>query len=239
MDILNAKQVEVIYSGATAPAVKGVDLTIQQGKITVLLGSSGSGKSTLLRSFTGLKSLSKGDIELGGKCIASLGPVERVQKVAFVAQDYQLFPHMTVIENCMHPQQTVLKRDSVCAKERAEELLQQLNIERLSSRYPYQLSGGQKQRVAIARALAMGSHLLLMDEPSSALDPHSTEVLANLLRSLCKQGISIVVATHDMDFAASIMEAIIVMQEGEVIYNQKNTGDVLLEIKNIKEIIKK
>jgi ABC-type polar amino acid transport system ATPase subunit len=215
MELLKAHNIEASYDGAT-PVLSGISVAIEKGAITILLGHSGCGKSTLLRSLAGLHLPTEGSIELDGQAIHSLGSAKRAQEIAFVAQDYQLFPHMTVLQNCTNPQQKVLR---VCASEainRAKEMLQQLGILSLEKRYPNQLSGGQKQRVAIARALSMGAKLLLFDEPTSALDPQSTEILAKLLRELCDGGYTLLVSTHDMEFAASVMDKAVILREGEV-----------------------
>lgn len=215
MGLLRTTKASVSYDSSTF-AIKEVNLSVNQGGLLVLLGKSGSGKSTLLRSLAGLQSLTEGKVMMEGKDVAELSATERAQNIAFVAQDYHLFPHMTVIENCTHPQEKVLGVDAKEAQLCAEGLLEQLQIQSLAQRYPHQLSGGQKQRVAIARSLAMGSKVLLLDEPTAALDPHSTEVLAKLLKKLSQEGFTIILSTHDMDFTAEVIGAVAILQGGHL-----------------------
>lgn len=214
MGILKVENVSVTYSGRASPAVADIDLAVQAGEIVVLLGRSGSGKSTLLRCCAGLLPATHGRVLLQEQDICHLSSKRCVQSVGFVMQDCGLFPHMTAIANCTHPMQIVLGTQHQQAVERAEKLLGMLDVEQVSFQFPHQLSGGQKQRVAIVRALCMGSKLLLLDEPTSALDPHSTEMLAQLLLSLRDQGITLVIATHDIDFACAVMDTVLVLQEG-------------------------
>lgn len=214
MEVISAKNIKIAYDGVTA--LSDVNLTIQKGCITVLLGRSGSGKSTLLRGLAGLATLSNGSVSLNGIDVKLLSPASRAQHIAFLPQDYQLFPHMKVIDNCTHPPQKVLGKDSGEIHRYVDELLAQLGIENLKNRYPHQLSGGQKQRAAIARALAMGSRILLLDEPTSALDPHSADALSALLKDLRDKGFTIVLSTHDMAFAATAMDTIAVLHDGKM-----------------------
>lgn len=215
MDMLTAEGLEASYEKGQL-ALKDIHLKIKAGTVTVLLGQSGSGKSTLLSCLAGLQRPSAGSVTLDGKGLGMFDAKSRAETMAFVGQDYDLFPHMKVIDNVTHPTRKVLGASYEKALSSAEELLEQLGIAHLAERYPHQLSGGQKQRVGIARALAMGSKLLLLDEPSSALDPHSTQVLANVLKTLCQDGITIVLSTHDMDFAAPVMDEAIILKNGEI-----------------------
>lgn len=183
--------------GAYEPILKPFDFEIEQGACSLFLGKSGSGKTTLLRYMAG--------VDLDG------------MRKAFVAQALNLFPHMSVLKNCVHPQIHVLKRPKKEAEAKARQLLQQLGISELAERMPHQLSGGQKQRAAIARALCMDAQLLLMDEPTSALDPESTRELTALLKELQEKGLTFVIATHDMEFANQMHDRIFIMESGQMI----------------------
>jgi len=182
--------------GVFDPILQPFDFEIERGACSLFLGKSGSGKTTLLRYLA--------SIELGDT------------RKAYVAQQLNLFPHMSVLKNCVHPQVHILKRSKKEAETKAKTLLIQLGIGDLYERMPYQLSGGQKQRVAIARALCMDAELLLMDEPTSALDPTSTLELIALLNELKGQGLTFVIATHDMSFAKQMHDHVFYMEGGRM-----------------------
>jgi len=215
MELLVAEGITIQHTDAM-PVVCNLHLAVSRGMILGLLGKSGSGKSTLLRALAGLQSVNAGSITLNQIPLNALLTKERVRGIAFVAQDYQLFHHKTVVENCVHPLKIVLGMDANKALNRAWQTLRQLQMDSFADRYSHQLSGGQKQCVAIARALSMGSKLLLLDEPNSALDPDSSQQLAKILRDLRDQGYSIVFSTHDLGFASSLADELFTLDEGRL-----------------------
>jgi polar amino acid transport system ATP-binding protein len=179
------------------------DLTFEMPALSIfgLVGPSGSGKSTLLRCIQGLESLNSGKIEYEGRC-------------SFMFQDFQLFPHMTVLENLVYATKFHAARTS--PHDRAMELLTLLGIPGKADAYPIQLSGGQKQRVALARSLMLNPELLLCDEPTSGLDIASTEEVVLLLRSVQKLGVTMIVASHDLEFMVKIADKILLLKDGAI-----------------------
>lgn len=207
---IEGQNISLTFPRAIKPVLNDIDFSIDPGQITVFLGLSGSGKTTLLKCMAGIYELCNGAINYNG-----------MKSVGYVSQQYQLFPHMTVYKNCTHPQRKVLGRDKIKAEETAGHFLSQFELLHLKDRYPSELSGGQQQRVAIARALGMGSQVLLLDEPTSALDPKSTEKLKSLLIQLKNKGYTIIITTHDMSFAESVMDHVYLMKEGTLIESFK------------------
>jgi ABC-type polar amino acid transport system ATPase subunit len=196
-----------------------VSCTIQKGTITTFIGKSGAGKTTLLKAIAGLYSIQENSIFLQGKDIAQLSETERSRKIGFVFQNFNLFPHMTVLQNCMDPLliQKISKDD---AKKIAQEKLQLLAILDFTDKYPSQLSGGQQQRVAIARALALNPEIILLDEPTASLDPINTDGLVTILKNLIKNGITVAVSSQDMSFVNKVFDQVYFMQDGKVVeYN--------------------
>ena len=182
--------------------LKDISLNIGRASVVGLAGPSGSGKSTLLRCIQGLEPVDSGEI----KCQGTTG---------FLFQDFQLFPHMSVIENITYAPIHVHYETE--AKKHAYQLLQQLNLENISDVLPNQLSGGQKQRVALARTMAMRPDMLLCDEPTSGLDIVSTQDVAQLLQSVRKMDVTLLIASHDLAFLAAISDRIIVLKAGELV----------------------
>lgn len=184
----------------------GVNFTVKDGDILTIVGPSGAGKTTLLRCITGLEAADSGTFIIDGKDFdpQNLENTEAVMGVVF--QDFNLFPHLSVLENLILAPTLVLKKDKETATKEALRLLDQLGLKGKENLYPYQLSGGQKQRVAIARALAMQPKILCYDEPTSALDPNLRDEVANLILDLKKQGVTQLVVTHDMEFAKKIAD---------------------------------
>lgn len=217
MTILKGEKVSLHYEGEESPVLKNIDFTIEKARITLFLGKSGSGKTSLLKCLSHILPLYQGKISYLGKSLQDMNIQERVHAIGFVSQQFHLFPHMTVKENCIHPQVHVLKRSFDEAEKTAEKLLQQLGMASFSEQRPQKLSGGQQQRVAIARALCMDSQILLLDEPTSALDPESTEQLQNLLQQIKERGVTIVLSTHDMTFAKGFMDRAFLMEKGEIV----------------------
>lgn len=179
-----------------------ISLGITRGSVVGLAGPSGSGKSTLLRCIQGLEKIDAGQLI----CAGSTG---------FLFQDFQLFPHMTVLDNITYAPIHVLREHG--AKDNARQLLQQLNLEQISDALPGQLSGGQKQRVALARTLAMHPDILLCDEPTSGLDILSIQDVVQVLQKIKKMGVTLLIASHDLEFLSSIADRIIILKAGQLI----------------------
>lgn len=217
MSLIKATNLHVVYNNASLASLKGVSFTIEQGKTTLFLGRSGSGKTTLLKCIAQLNDDYTGEIEFDGAKISDMIAAQRAKSIGFVAQHFNLFPHLTVLENCVHPQVHVLGSMLGAALETAEEVLEHLEIAHLRHKKSRELSGGQAQRVAIARALCMNPKLLLLDEPTSALDPESAKQLANVLQKLIADGITVAVSTHDMVFAKLILDRAYFMESGEIV----------------------
>ncbi|BCQ36274.1 amino acid ABC transporter ATP-binding protein [Erwinia rhapontici] len=207
------------------PVLKNIDLTINEGSVTALIGPSGSGKSTLLRCINLLEIPQAGELTIGNEHIVFSGSqrvarkdIRRIcQQTGMVFQNFQLFPHLTVIENIMEGLITVHKQHPAQARARAEALLKKVGMIHKRDAWPATLSGGQQQRVAIARALAPSPKVLLCDEPTSALDPElSLEVVA-VLKDLAKEGMTMLMATHDLRLAANIANHVVFLEAGEIV----------------------
>jgi polar amino acid transport system ATP-binding protein len=193
-----------------------ISFSIMRQHITIFVGKSGSGKTSLLRCIGNLNKEYTGSIVLNDQDIKFFSDQERAKHVGFVAQAFNLFPHMSVIENCSHPMKHVLGISKQKSFLKAESILMDLNIENLKDMYPKNLSGGQQQRVAIARALCLDPEFLLFDEPTSALDPESTNSLCSLIQKLKDKGISVAVTSHDMPFVKNIMDQIYFFENGRI-----------------------
>lgn len=183
-----------------------LDLSIEESSILAIVGPSGGGKTTLLRTLAGLETIDSGDFLLDGEKFNPCNLKEQEQVVGVVFQDFQLFPHLSVIENITLAPKMALKESLEESIEKAERLADQLGLSGLLGQYPFQLSGGQKQRVAIARAMAMNPRVLAYDEPTSALDPALRQQVEKLILDLKKQGMTQIVVTHDLDFAKNIAD---------------------------------
>ncbi len=208
--------------------LKDISLQVQQGEILSIIGPSGSGKSTLLRCATLLESIDGGEIlYLGEKaaCVreGKLSQVngEEEKKIrsyfGLVFQNFNLFPHYSVLKNLMDAPIHVQKRDKEEVEQKARQLLDQMGLADKADSYPCQLSGGQQQRVAIARALALNPKILFFDEPTSALDPELTGEVLKVIRSLAKEHMTMIIVTHEMDFAREISDRVIFMDQGNVV----------------------
>lgn len=202
--------------------VKAVDHCshhVKSGEVVVVIGPSGSGKSTLLRCINQLETIDSGNIYIDGVDITSIKTnINKIRaEVGMVFQSFNLFPHKTVRDNINLAQLKVRKRSKLDANEKTDYLLKKVGIEQKAHVYPSQLSGGQQQRVAIARALAMDPKIMLFDEPTSALDPEMVgEVLEVMLR-LAKEGMTMVVVSHEMGFAREVADTVVMMDEGKII----------------------
>lgn len=199
--------------------LRGIDLDIEEGQVIALIGRSGSGKSTLLRTINGLESFDEGCIEVDGERIHPHETDLRAlrQKVGMVFQQFNLFPHLTVLQNVIEAPLTVkgLSRDAIVP--RAEELLRKVGLIAKCGAYPSQLSGGQKQRVAIARALAMEPDIMLFDEPTSALDPEMINEVLDVMTELAQEGMTMMCVTHEMGFAKRVANRVIFMDHGRIV----------------------
>ena len=204
--------------------LKSIDLDIDEKEIVVLVGPSGGGKTTLLRIINMLERCHSGYIEVNGRVLCNDGRyidkksmMEISKDVGMVFQNFNLFPHKSVIENIIEGPMRVLKKSKEKSKSEAREILSFLGLSEKEDSYPHQLSGGQKQRVAIGRALAMEPKLMCFDEPTSALDPSLTLDVAKLIKSLSKTGMSMLIITHDMEFAKLVSDKIVSMDSGKII----------------------
>ncbi|HFI0398804.1 TPA: amino acid ABC transporter ATP-binding protein [Streptococcus suis] len=201
-----------------------LSLSIKEGEVVVILGPSGCGKSTLLRCINKLESIQEGDILLDGQSIlsGSLSLQDIRQKIGMVFQDYELFPHMDVLQNLTLAPVKALKRKKEEVEIEAETLLKRVGLEQKKHSYARELSGGQKQRVAIIRSLLMHPEILLFDEVTASLDPEMVREVLVLINDLAKEGRTMLIVTHEMEFARAIADRIIFMDKGEII--EKNTA---------------
>ncbi|MDF2679180.1 MAG: amino acid transporter ATPase [Brevibacillus sp.] len=199
--------------------LKDCNLTVEKSEVVVLIGASGSGKSTLLRCLNFLEMINSGAIYIDGKQVDpkrdNLNHIR--ENVGMVFQHFNLFPHMTVMENIIEAPVHVKKIKYEQALSYANELLHKVGLSDKANVFPYQLSGGQKQRVAIARALAMRPSLMLFDEPTSALDPELVGEVLGVMKELAKEGMTMIVVTHEMGFAREVADRVIVMHDGQII----------------------
>ncbi|PXX96578.1 amino acid ABC transporter ATP-binding protein [Halomonas sp. LBP4] len=202
--------------------LKDIDLEVQHGEVVVVIGASGSGKSTLIRCINGLEEFQQGHIEVDDKELLPDGKSARaLQKirteVGMVFQQFNLFPHLSVLDNVILAPMKVRGWSRADALEIAERLLERVGIADQSAKHPAQLSGGQQQRVALARALAMEPRLMLFDEPTSALDPEMIGEVLDAMRELAKEGMTMVIVTHEMGFAREVADRVIFIDRGEIV----------------------
>lgn len=195
--------------------LNAINCELLPGRITAFIGKSGAGKTTLLKAMIGLIPIESGLIQIRDSTINSLSPQERSEKIGYVFQNFNLFPHYTVLENCIDPLQ-VHGINMQAAKKRALEVLEQLDMLPLVNAYPHELSGGQQQRVAITRALCLKPKVLLLDEPTASLDPLNTELLVSILRILAAQGLTIAVSSQDMNFIRLILDRVYYLDAGKI-----------------------
>ncbi|WP_238155651.1 amino acid ABC transporter ATP-binding protein [Kribbella soli] len=199
--------------------LKDINLSIDQGEVVVVIGPSGSGKSTLCRAINRLETIDSGNILLDGQPLPSEGKALAKLRadVGMVFQSFNLFAHKTILQNVTLGPLKVRKTDPKQAEQRAMELLERVGVANQASKYPAQLSGGQQQRVAIARALAMDPKVILFDEPTSALDPEMIQEVLEVMIDLAKQGMTMVVVTHEMGFARTAANRVVFMADGEIV----------------------
>lgn len=218
MALLEIKNVVKSYKEAGG-ILKGVSLDIQKGEVVVILGPSGCGKSTLLRCINGLESIQGGEILLDGEMISNRTKDMHLirQKVGMVFQSYDLFPNMTVLKNILLGPLKAQKRDKEEVAAQAEKLLERVGLLDKKDFYPRQLSGGQKQRVAIVRALCMNPEVLLFDEVTAALDPEMVREVLDVMMDLAKEKRTMLIVTHQMEFAKAVADRIIFIDEGVIV----------------------
>ena len=222
MAILKAENIKKSF-GANE-VLKGIDLSVEKGETVAVIGPSGSGKSTFLRCLNKLETIDGGSIEFDGEIIAENGKYKKdkelrpiISKMGMVFQQFNLFPHKSVIENITEAPVIVNKIAQKDAEAEAERLLADVGLSEKINEYPCNLSGGQQQRVAIARALAMNPKLMLFDEPTSALDPEMVGEVLEVMKELANSGMTMVVVTHEMGFAREVADRVLFMADGKLI----------------------
>ncbi|MBH0160191.1 MULTISPECIES: amino acid ABC transporter ATP-binding protein [Fictibacillus] len=199
--------------------LKGITTSIKKGEVIAVIGPSGSGKSTFLRCLNLLETHDEGSILVEGKDINAM-ELHLRKKVGMVFQHFNLFPHLTVLENVTFAPQQVLKISKSEAEREALDLLKTVGLSDKANSYPSNLSGGQKQRVAIARALAMKPEVMLFDEPTSALDPEMVKEVLQVMKNLVKLGMTMVIVTHEMGFAKEVADRVLFMDDGKLVEDQ-------------------
>ena len=219
--IMSEKILEVKHLGkafGSNQVLRDIDFSVSPGDVTCIIGPSGSGKSTLLRCLNMLETPSTGEINYHGTDITSknVNVPEYRSKVGMVFQNFNLFPHFSVIKNITDAPIKVQKRDKKEVYAQARELLKKMGLSDKENYYPYQLSGGQQQRVSIARALCMNPDILFFDEPTSALDPELTGEILKVIKDLAAEHITMVIVTHEMNFAKDISDRVIFMDQGVI-----------------------
>ena len=216
--VVSIRDLHKTYDGETV-ILKGIDLDVHRGEVVVVLGPSGSGKSTMLRCVNLLETPTSGQIVFEGQDITAKGvDINAVrQKLGMVFQQFNLFPHLSVKKNVMIAQEKVLKRSSEEAERVAVEELTKVGLAERIDFMPSQLSGGQQQRVAIARALAMNPHVMLFDEATSALDPELVRDVLGVMRDLAREGMTMIVVTHEMGFVRDVADRVVFMDGGVIV----------------------
>ena len=216
MEILKIEHLSKAFGAHVV--LRDIDFTVNKGDVISIIGASGSGKSTLLRCINLLETPTSGSIAFQGKSITAgdMKPHEYRSRVGKVFQSFNLFDNMTVLENCVVGQVKVLKKNKRDAKLNAMKYLEKVGMAPYINARPRQLSGGQKQRVAIARALAMGPEVLLFDEPTSALDPEMVGEVLAVMQQLAREGMTMLVVTHEMAFARDVSDRVVFMADGVI-----------------------
>jgi polar amino acid transport system ATP-binding protein len=211
----------------TIEAVRNANLTVAPGEVVLIIGPSGSGKSTLLRCVNRLETATDGEIWIDDDRVTDPhGNIRQIrEEVGMVFQNFNLFPHLTALQNIALAPRKVKRTDRSASEQRARELLQRVGLGDKENAYPDQLSGGQQQRVAIARALAMDPKVMLFDEPTSALDPEMIKEVLDVMLQLAKDGMTMLVVSHEMGFARAAADKVVFMDNGEII-EVGSPGDV-------------
>jgi len=213
------------WYGATFQALKDCTTSVAKGEVVVVCGPSGSGKSTLIKCVNALEPFQKGDISIDGIKVNDPKtnlPALRA-RVGMVFQHFELFPHLRIIDNLCLAQEKVLGRSRDAAMAKGSKLLERVGLKQHAQKYPAQLSGGQQQRVAIARALAMDPIAMLFDEPTSALDPEMISEVLDVMVDLAREGMTMMVVTHEMGFASKVANRVIFMDQGEIVEDAQKT----------------
>ena len=219
--VIEIKNIRKDFGNRTV--LKDVNFNVHEGEVVSIIGSSGSGKSTLLRCINLLETPTSGQILIHGKDVLSgdVPLVELREKVGMVFQQFNLFNNLSVLDNCVIGQMKVLKRTREEAEKVAKEFLGKVGMSRFINAKPSQISGGQKQRVAIARALSMEPEVLLLDEPTSALDPEMVGEVLKVMKDLAQSGLTMIVVTHEMDFAHDVSSRVVFMDQGIILEDDK------------------
>ena len=217
--LISVKNLKKYYLGGAVKALDDVSVDFEKGKVVVIVGPSGSGKSTLLRSLNLLEVPTEGSIHFNGQNLIGKKVNVNVhrQKMGMVFQHFNLFGHMTILKNMTVGPIKLLKKSKAEAEENARKLLDRVGLADRADAYPAQLSGGQKQRVAIVRALCMNPEVMLFDEPTSALDPEMVGEVLDVMKELAKEGMTMIVVTHEMGFAREVADRVVFMDEGQII----------------------
>ncbi|MGL4981959.1 MAG: amino acid ABC transporter ATP-binding protein [Treponemataceae bacterium] len=235
MQIINVENLEKKFGNLNV--IKKISFSVNKGEVLGIIGPSGSGKSTLLRCITQLETVTSGSISICGQKLVSTVNGKTLYtdknnqrkiglKVGLVFQNFNLFPHFSVLRNIVEAQKIVLNKNNQDAESTALQLLDKMGLREKAHSYPFELSGGQQQRVSIARALALNPEILFFDEPTSALDPELTGEILKVIRSLANEKMTMVVVTHEMAFARELADRVIFMDEG-VIVEQGIATDVI------------
>nr|WP_314081246.1 amino acid ABC transporter ATP-binding protein [uncultured Leptotrichia sp.] len=219
--VIEIKNIRKDFGNRTV--LKDINFNVHEGEVVSIIGSSGSGKSTLLRCINLLETPTSGQILIHGKDVLSgdVPLVELREKVGMVFQQFNLFNNLSVLDNCVIGQMKVLKRTRQEAEKVAKKFLGKVGMSRFINAKPNQISGGQKQRVAIARALSMEPEVLLFDEPTSALDPEMVGEVLKVMKDLAKSGLTMIVVTHEMDFAHDVSSRVVFMDQGIILEDDK------------------
>ncbi len=218
--MIEGKNISLTYARVgvreAVTVLKKISFTIEKGRTTSFIGKSGAGKTSLLKCIANLIPNYSGKITFNRKDVKDFTARERGTHIGYVFQQFNLFPHMTAVQNCKHALMHVLKRSEGQAEQKANQALRLVAMEQFATAYPGHLSGGQQQRVAIARALSLDPEVLLLDEPTSALDPESTRSLQLVLQALQKRGIALVLSTHDMPFIKGLLDKVYFLENGGI-----------------------
>jgi len=227
--LISVQNLKKYYLDGSVKALDDVSIEFERGKVVVIIGPSGSGKSTLLRSLNLLEEPTEGHILLEGTDILDAKTDINLmrRKMGMVFQQFNLFPHMTILKNLTIAPVKLLKKSKEEAEKKAMELLERVGLADRADAYPAQLSGGQKQRVAIVRALCMAPEVMLFDEPTSALDPEMVGEVLDVMKELAKEGMTMIVVTHEMGFAREVADEVVFMDGGQII--ERGTPDEIFQ----------